>query len=375
MNMKRPNHHFSPAFISELSQCEIFVFGSNLQGLHGGGAARIAHQSFGAKWGEGDGPTGQCYAIPTMHGGIEAIKPYVEKFITYAKAHPMNRFLLTRIGCGIAGFKDAEIAPLFKEALNIPNIAIPRKWLPYLCIDQTLGLEIPEGREEAPEVITDETLKRLCREHLYEIGAGIGNRLPDITVRYARDTNDFGYTGLENCFFSSDGALYVWETDDKWADCHNQALVEDVFGDECHNRGYAHRVIFAGVSTRLRDSNGEYIYSGDVIEISADGIKTELALSADHGGYRFTLDNHSLPLSACRDKMLTRIGTVFFQLDPCENPVTTVAERAMNFNGQQDTNEQHRLKVLMSKYTPNFDQDIWKYQGLEAIGTEFHWNK
>ena len=84
----------------------MFVFGSNLQGHHTGGAARYAYKHFGAEWGVGIGPTGQCYAIPTMHGGVDDIRPYVEDFVKYAKSHPLNRFLLTRIGCGIAGFSD-----------------------------------------------------------------------------------------------------------------------------------------------------------------------------------------------------------------------------------------------------------------------------
>jgi hypothetical protein len=123
--MERINRRIAPDFITELSQCEIFVFGSNLEGRHAGGAARIAHEKFGAVWGVGVGPTGQCYAIPTMHGGVDAIKPYVDQFVEYAKAHPQNRFLLTRIGCGIAGFKDEEIAPLFAEALPLQNVYLP----------------------------------------------------------------------------------------------------------------------------------------------------------------------------------------------------------------------------------------------------------
>ena len=124
--MKKVNKKITPAFVTELSRCEIFVFGSNLAGHHGGGAARIAFDKFGAEWGNGVGPQGQSYAIPTMQGPVETIKPYVDDFIAYAKEHPLNRFLLTRVGCGIAGFTDEEIAPLFVEALNIPNISIPK---------------------------------------------------------------------------------------------------------------------------------------------------------------------------------------------------------------------------------------------------------
>ena len=118
----------TPEFITRLAADEVFVFGSNLAGMHGGGAARMAYEHFGAEWGVGVGPTGQCYAIPTMQGGIDTIRPYVDEFIVYAKQHSDKRFLVTRIGCGIAGFTDEEIAPLFREALTIPNIALPQLW-------------------------------------------------------------------------------------------------------------------------------------------------------------------------------------------------------------------------------------------------------
>ena len=84
-NIERPD--FTPRFIKSLKPDEIFVFGSNLAGAHGGGAARIAVEDFGAIWGQGVGLQGQCYAIPTMQGGVETIKPYVDEFIEFAKQH------------------------------------------------------------------------------------------------------------------------------------------------------------------------------------------------------------------------------------------------------------------------------------------------
>lgn len=120
---------YTPDFITELRPGEIFVFGSNLDGLHAGGAARIAVQKFGAVWGQGVGLQGQSYAIPTMQGGVETIKPYVDQFIDFAKEHPELTFLVTRIGCGIAGFQDRVIAPLFADAITVPNIILPRQWV------------------------------------------------------------------------------------------------------------------------------------------------------------------------------------------------------------------------------------------------------
>jgi hypothetical protein len=115
----------APNNINSLKNNEIFVFGSNLEGMHGGGAARAAVTKFGAVMGQGVGLQGQSYAIPTMQGGVETIRPYVDEFINFAKGHPELTFLVTRIGCGIAGFDDQEIAPLFISAVNVPNIHLP----------------------------------------------------------------------------------------------------------------------------------------------------------------------------------------------------------------------------------------------------------
>lgn len=118
----------TPEFITELQPGEIFVFGSNLQGMHAGGAARIAYNNFGAIWGQGVGLQGQSYGIPTMQGGVETVRPYVNEFIQFAKDHPEQTFLVTRIGCGIAGFTDAEMAPLFEKAHNMENVILPEGW-------------------------------------------------------------------------------------------------------------------------------------------------------------------------------------------------------------------------------------------------------
>ncbi len=118
----------TPEFITELQPNEIFVFGSNLRGMHGGGAAYIAYRKFGAIIGQGVGLQGQSYAIPTMQGGVETIKPYVDEFIAFAKEHPELTFLVTRIGCGIAGFTEEEISPLFEKAHDVENIVLPPNW-------------------------------------------------------------------------------------------------------------------------------------------------------------------------------------------------------------------------------------------------------
>ena len=122
------NKRTTPEFITELKPNEIFVFGSNLGGMHGGGAARVAYLKFGAIMGQGVGLQGQSYAIPTMQGGVETIRPYVDEFIKFAEEHQDLTFLVTRIGCGIAGFRDEEISPLFAKVHDMDNIVLPEGW-------------------------------------------------------------------------------------------------------------------------------------------------------------------------------------------------------------------------------------------------------
>lgn len=123
------NAEYTPDRIAMLGPNDIFVFGSNLQGRHAGGAARVALNRFGAILGQGVGLQGNCYAIPTMQGGVETIKPYVDEFIDFAKTRPELTFYVTKIGCGIAGFTFEEIAPLFHEAIGISNIRLPKEFV------------------------------------------------------------------------------------------------------------------------------------------------------------------------------------------------------------------------------------------------------
>ena len=129
---RKENPNIASDSIDTLEKDEIFVFGSNLAGHHMGGAARVANITFGAEWGVGVGLTGQSYAIPTMQGGVETIRPYVDEFVEFANQHQNMKFLVTRIGCGIAGFKDEEIAPLFRKAVSVSNIYLPQKFYDIL---------------------------------------------------------------------------------------------------------------------------------------------------------------------------------------------------------------------------------------------------
>ena len=126
--------NITPSQVNVLGEDEIFVFGSNSQGAHMGGAARVAQEKFGAIWGIDEGLQGKSYAIPTMEG-LENLAPAVQRFTSFARQHKELKFLVTAIGCGIAGFRDKEIAPLFAEAIDVPNICLPESFAKVLHID------------------------------------------------------------------------------------------------------------------------------------------------------------------------------------------------------------------------------------------------
>ncbi|QKJ19337.1 A1S_2505 family phage non-structural protein [Microbacterium hominis] len=108
--------------IESLAADEVFVFGSNAQGAHGGGAARFAYERFGALWGQAEGLQGQSYGIDTM-SGLEAFQEQARRFVAFAAQHPELRFLMTEVGCGIAGYRPAQVAGFFTGAPA--NVVLP----------------------------------------------------------------------------------------------------------------------------------------------------------------------------------------------------------------------------------------------------------
>jgi len=117
--------------ITELKPGQIFVFGSNRAGIHAGGAARLAREKFGAREGVGEGMTGHCYAFPTLTENFEkvsraSLEASRDRFFQTARRHPEKTFLLTKVGCGIAGFSEDEIRPLFAHAPA--NVVLPEDW-------------------------------------------------------------------------------------------------------------------------------------------------------------------------------------------------------------------------------------------------------
>lgn len=124
---------FTPDYIDQLLANQIFVFGSNTLGYHTGGASSTARKKFGAVWGQAEGLQGQSYAIPVDFGkGIRKdaeVKTSVERFIAFAKDNENLFFFVTRIGCGLGGYKDEEIAQFFKDALAVKNICLPKSFV------------------------------------------------------------------------------------------------------------------------------------------------------------------------------------------------------------------------------------------------------
>lgn len=112
---------------------KIFVFGSNLAGRHGAGAARYAMEHHGAEYGIGEGRTGMCYALPTKGYKLEtlplsSIEKFVEDFINYAYLHPDDEFMLTPIGCGLAGYRRDQIKPLVEKYNRPSNVIYTKEW-------------------------------------------------------------------------------------------------------------------------------------------------------------------------------------------------------------------------------------------------------
>jgi hypothetical protein len=126
----------APDVIQSLEQKEVFVFGSNIHGLHNGGAARFALIHFGAVNGQSEGLQGQSYAIPTDGNTFDELKEAVGRFTDYVVMHPQNKFMLTAVGCGAAGYSVDQIAPLFTQAYSFGNVYVPQSFLPYVSLQK-----------------------------------------------------------------------------------------------------------------------------------------------------------------------------------------------------------------------------------------------
>ena len=188
MSVKR----FTPEKIENLKRNEVFVFGSNVQGEHVGGAAFYAATNFGANYGLGIGLQGSSYAIPTcirltrvQKGGVfgerytkpfesvEQIKPYVEVFINDAMRCQHLTFYVTKIGCGIAGFKISEIAELFRPCLEMDNVILPKEFVEHLLYTEIVyslnerGLQ--GGKDYDDDLVVKYVIERIHAKGLDDI--------------------------------------------------------------------------------------------------------------------------------------------------------------------------------------------------------------
>ncbi len=205
---------FTPKKITSLEPNEIFVFGSNLRGIHRSGAAKMALERFGAVHGQGVGLQGNSYAIPTMQGGVETIKPYVDEFIAFASRHHELIFYVTKIGCGIAGFKEEEIAPLFADAVTVSNIILPQSFYEIIV----------RPKAENNRIECDDTIAELWRKTIeaemkdwatkfYEyainnpkcLGLGMGRMTPDeVKIAWPAFFHNYQFSSCPNLLAAFD---------------------------------------------------------------------------------------------------------------------------------------------------------------------------
>ena len=219
----------------------------------------------------------------------------------------------------------------------------------------------------------------ICKKYRFEIGHKICKARVFPRIRYVIDKNQFGYADFGDFFFWHDGGLYVWQENEKFAEDHNPDIVEDYFGESCDGRGYTLRSIFAGADTGYDENMGHRMFTGDIVMVKdPNGYEVGdlcLASVVDEqwkSFYGFPLDT----LEQCKKDgyYLERIGTAFFQLNRCDEPVS-IWSQALHYNNARCDDEDTKNRRIMAKHTPNFDKEVWKYLGIEIIGAEFDWDE
>ena len=238
---------------------------------------------------------------------------------------------------------------------------------------QTINMEM-----SVPKAITEQDLIRLCAAYRDSIGSGVFNvPKPDIRVRYVIDRDRFGYAEFGDFFMIETGDMYVWTDEEQFAEAHNQDMLDGCFYNQCKRTGYFHRVIFAGVRTGFHDTNREDIYTGDVIDLNGQYSDRPFALGTlgwneddMEARYAFVLDNHCILPEEC--SRMTRVGTVFYRLD--WNDCVEIRDRCYGFQPWFSNDIPLEDLTVMAKYTPNFDQEIWKYRACDILGIEFDWH-
>ena len=164
-----PVHRVTPEKIEQLGEKDIFVFGSTLMGTHFGDAAQVAYEKFGAG-GVAEGLKGSAYAIPVVRAGVDMVKPHIDTFLSFARSHPEYHYLVTRIGCGIAGFSDEEIAPLFAPAVEMEQVSLPASFWKILL---RRGLFMPRLPQER---IASDHIDHLAENEIFVFGSNLAGK-------------------------------------------------------------------------------------------------------------------------------------------------------------------------------------------------------
>lgn len=178
--MKTHEHRISPEPILELKDKEVFVFGSNEGGFHGKGAAKQA-MTWGAVWRQAEGLQGRTYGIPTKDKAIKRtltigeIKPYVDRFIAFAKTREDLTFLVTEVGCGLAGLKPKDVAPLFKDAIEVENIHLPKRF--WHKLESFMNESKLQKVKEEFKSLTDKERLDIFAEYCIHCGQYDGDKL------------------------------------------------------------------------------------------------------------------------------------------------------------------------------------------------------
>lgn len=361
----------------------VFVYESHPGGTHTYGDAKIAKEQYGAVDGFCVGRHGNSYAIPTDFNTIEGEFTWiVEDFIAYAKQHDERKFIVSRIRCERSLINEEDIIPLFKDAFKLPNVQLSDEWFDELMSlitqDDYEVYPIRTDEDLVPRVMDDESLFYLCRKYRMEIGYGLDKMLPKVRIRYVLDNKKFGYADFGDYFFWVDNGLYVWHKEEEFSEDHNPDVVEDFFGHNCKGRGYTCRHIFAGIDTGFDDNEKSRIFTGDIVQVTyPEGSEMGALCLASvvgedgEGFYGFPF----LTLQMCKEEgyYLKRIGTVFYQLNNSEIP-EPIWKKALTFNNNRWSKEEYENHLVMARYTPNYDQELWKYLGYEILGIdEFEW--
>lgn len=234
-----------------------------------------------------------------------------------------------------------------------------------------------------------EDLKEICNKNIVDIlgdyetfvalheDEGITN----IVVRYIIDKGKFGYAEMGDFFFVDD-CMYVISDDDMFKDiCNDEmpSIASDFFGTGWYrSEKYVTRVVFAGVRTPFKDNLGDWIYTGDIVRVGDDIVSGVCAFPpytdndsvlASPALYGLMLDNCMQRLD--EGKTLERLGTVFFGLDIDETEIDI--EQIIGGAAQHGGFNEDFL--LCARYTPSYEKDLWKYQGLEILGAEYNWRR